>query len=81
MNERITEGLEPLHLDAYDDPFFENLMTIDEVASFLRVHHKTIRRLIARGEFPATRIGKSYRFMRPEIVRWAMSGGTDENRR
>lgn len=81
MSERITLGLEPLHLDAYDDSFFENLMTIDEVACFLRVSHKTVRRLIIRGEMPSTRIGKSYRFMRSEIVRWAQSGGTNENRR
>lgn len=81
MSENFSQGLEPLHIDAYDDSFFENLMTIDEVACFLRVSDKTIRRLITRGELPTTRIGKSYRFMRSEIVRWAMSGGTDENRR
>ncbi len=72
------DRFEPLHVNTYDDSFFENLMTIDEVASFLRVSHKTVRRLIIRGEMPTIRIGKSYRFMRSEIVRWAQTGGTNE---
>ena len=81
MTERITEGLETLHVDAYDDTFFENLMTIDEVAGFLQVSDKTVRRLITRGEIPSARIGKSYRFIRSDIVRWLQTGGTNEYRR
>jgi PTS system nitrogen regulatory IIA component len=81
MSENFSQGLEPLHLDAYDDSFFENLMKIDEVAELLRVSDKTIRRLAIRGELPTTRIGKSYRFIRSDIVRWAKSGGTNEHRR
>ncbi len=81
MNENFSGGLESLQIDDYDDSFFEILMKIDEVARFLNVSEKTIRRLAIRGEIPTTRIRKSYRFIRSDIVRWAKSGGTSENRK
>jgi excisionase family DNA binding protein len=81
MSEIFSEGLEAGQVEAYDDTFFEILMKIDEVARFLNVSEKTIRRLAIRGEIPTTRIGKSYRFIRSDIIRWAQSGGTSEIRR
>lgn len=82
MSERFTDGLETHHLDEYDDTFFDiQIMTIDEVARFLKVCDKTIRRLINRNEIPVARIGKSYRFYRSDIVRWLHAGGTNENKK
>lgn len=81
MTERITEGLEPDHLDEYDDLLFENqIMDVKQVAAYLKVATKTIYRMAPRGEIPAARIGKTYRFYLPDIVRWLQSGGNNENR-
>jgi excisionase family DNA binding protein len=44
-----------------------DLMTIPEVAEYLRLSERTIRTLLERGELPSTRIGKSYRFRRVDI--------------
>jgi excisionase family DNA binding protein len=45
------------------------LLTLPEVAEFLSVSPKTVRRLIGRG-FPCVRIGRSVRFESQAVVRW-----------
>lgn len=45
-------------------------MTVNEVASLLRVSNMTVYRLINAGELPAARIGKSYRIRRGDIDRY-----------
>lgn len=45
------------------------LLTLDEVAAFLNVSPRTVRRLLARG-FPCVRIGRSARFEPQAVVRW-----------
>ena len=46
-----------------DKQFF----TVRETASFFQVSEKTIRRLIARGELPAVRLGRSIR-IDPQVI-------------
>jgi len=46
------------------------LMTVGEVASYLRVTEKTIYRLLKRGRIPATKVGRSWRFERTSIDEW-----------
>ncbi len=43
------------------------LMTVQEVANYLRVTEKTIYRLLKRGRIPATKVGRSWRFARAAI--------------
>jgi len=45
-------------------------MTVEELASFLKVHRITIYRLLARGELPGFKVGKDWRFSRDEIDLW-----------
>ena len=45
----------------------KRLLTVAETASFFQVSEKTIRRLIARGELPCSRIGRSIR-IDPEVI-------------
>jgi excisionase family DNA binding protein len=45
-------------------------MTVNEVASLLRVSNMTVYRLINAGELPAARIGKSYRIRRPDVDKY-----------
>jgi len=46
------------------------LMTLEEVARYLRVTEKTVYRLLAQGVIPATRIGHLWRFDRAALDEW-----------
>lgn len=46
------------------------LMTLEEVAAYLRVTEKTIYRLLDRSGIPASRIGRQWRFDKNSIDRW-----------
>ncbi len=46
------------------------LMTVEEVAAYLRVTKKTIYRLLERGQIPATKVGHQWRFDRTSIDEW-----------
>jgi excisionase family DNA binding protein len=43
------------------------IMTIDEVASFLKLSKITIYKLVKKGDLPAFRVGNSWRFQRDKI--------------
>src|SRR5258707_2834974 len=45
----------------------ESLKTTEEIAEYLRVEVVTVRRLAARGEVPAYRVGGEFRFIAQEI--------------
>ena len=45
-------------------------MTVNEVASLLRVSNMTVYRLINAGELPAARIGTSYRIRRSDVDKY-----------
>ncbi len=47
-----------------------DLMTLEEVANYLRVNEKTIYRLLNEGEIPARKIGHLWRFKSAEIDEW-----------
>jgi excisionase family DNA binding protein len=46
------------------------LMTLEEVANYLRVTQKTIRRLLDRGVIPAMKVGRRWRFDKTSINTW-----------
>jgi excisionase family DNA binding protein len=46
------------------------IMTIAEVAEYLRIHRTTVYRLIKKGGFPSFKIGSDYRFDRYRIDEW-----------
>lgn len=48
----------------------DQLMTIDEVAAYMRVSRFTIYRLAKDRSIPATKIGRQWRFQREEIDQW-----------
>ena len=45
------------------------LLTIEQVAEFLSVSPRTVRRLMARG-FPHVRFGRLLRFDQADVLRW-----------
>ncbi len=48
----------------------DQLMTIEEVARYMRVSRFTVYRMAKDRSIPATKIGRQWRFQREEIDRW-----------
>ncbi len=46
------------------------ILTVMEVARFLRVPKSTVYKLARVGELPASKIGKHWRFLRRDIHEW-----------
>lgn len=45
-----------------------DFLSVQECANLLAVEHKTIRRLIDRGELPALRVGRVFRIARADLA-------------
>ena len=48
----------------------EQIMTIKEVADYLKVHERTVYRLAAKGEIPGFKVANTWRFRREDIRQW-----------
>jgi excisionase family DNA binding protein len=48
----------------------DEILTIDEVAVFLKAGKRTVYRLAATGEIPAFKLGGTWRFRRSELDQW-----------
>src|SRR4029077_17504232 len=46
----------------------EEIMTPSEVAALLKIHLKTVYKLAERGVIPGNRIGRSWRFIRSDVL-------------
>jgi excisionase family DNA binding protein len=46
------------------------LMTVEELAAYLRVTKRTVYRLLKRGSIPATKVGRQWRFDKASIDEW-----------
>lgn len=46
------------------------ILTIKEVAEYLKVNERTIYRLANKGKIPAFRVGNNWRFERAKIAQW-----------
>ena len=47
-----------------------SILTLENVAQYLRVHPSTIYRLLKRRQLPAFKVGRDWRFTRESIDRW-----------
>jgi excisionase family DNA binding protein len=52
------------------------IMTTEEVAEYLRTSADTIRRLARRGDLPASKLGRNWRFRKRDLDDWLATGGT-----
>jgi excisionase family DNA binding protein len=48
----------------------DKVLTLEEVADYLKVHPSTVYRLIKKSEIPAFKIGSDWRFNSDSIERW-----------
>lgn len=47
-----------------------DIMTMKEVADYLKLNEKTAYRLTSEGKLPAFKVGGSWRFQKSEIDQW-----------
>ena len=60
----------------------DEVLTVTELAEYLRVHRSTIYRLLKARKIPAFRIGFDWRFNREHIDEWRLKqtpGWTEES--
>jgi excisionase family DNA binding protein len=58
------------------------VLTVEELAAYLRVNHKTVREAIARGEIPGVcRLGNTIRIHTATVLAWLASGQTRVSRK
>lgn len=46
------------------------ILTLDEVAAYLKAGKKTVYRLVQEGQIPGFKLGGTWRFRRTELDRW-----------
>lgn len=46
------------------------ILTLDEVAAYLKAGKRTVYRFAQNGELPAFKLGGTWRFRRSELERW-----------
>ena len=51
----------------------DEILTIEEVAAYLKAGKKTVYRLAQKGEIPSFKLGGTWRFRRTELSRWIAS--------
>ena len=74
----IAEHLEPLTVESGEwatgravfRPETTDVLTPSQVAELLQVEEKTVRDLARRGEIPARKIGREWRFSRRAVLDW-----------
>jgi excisionase family DNA binding protein len=54
----------------YDEGSLPTIMTVREVAGYLRMHEMTIYRMARLGEIPAYKVGNRWRFNKHRIEEW-----------
>ncbi|MBN2280314.1 MAG: PTS sugar transporter subunit IIA [Candidatus Marinimicrobia bacterium] len=49
---------------------FNDIMTLEEVAEYLRISERTVKEWVTQGKLPGGKLGTSWRFQRNEIENW-----------
>jgi excisionase family DNA binding protein len=57
---------------------YPDTLTVAEVAAVLRVHQRSIQRWAREGRMASVRVGRSYRFLRADILRWMQAARIQE---
>ena len=48
----------------------DGILTVGQVSKLLKLHQRTIYKLVRNGTIPGRRVGKSWRFLKSEIMRF-----------
>jgi len=52
------------------DLLADDILTLHELAAYLKLNEKTAYRLVAQGDIPGFKVGGSWRFKRDVIADW-----------
>lgn len=55
------------HTDITQALFAPDLMTVPEMAAYVRLTPATVRRLAGKGDIPGVRIGREFRFSKARV--------------
>ncbi len=55
------------------EPLHEKWLTIDELATYIKIGRTKLYGMAQKGQIPAAKIGNQWRFDREEIDRWMKS--------
>lgn len=58
----------------------EQVMTIDELAAYLKVAKSTLYKLAQAGKVPGQKVGKHWRFRRESIDTWLDANSQDKKK-
>ena len=53
-----------------DTMLYDEIMTLPEIAEFLKIGEKTVTKMVQEGKLPGTKIGGQWRFMREIVKEW-----------
>ncbi|MVN88010.1 helix-turn-helix domain-containing protein [Deinococcus sp. HMF7620] len=53
------------------------VLTLEELAAFLKVSETTAYALVRGGEVPGRKVGREWRFLKARVVDWLMSAGAE----
>ena len=54
-----------------------DVLTIDELAEYLKISRSTLYKLAQEGRVPCRKVGRHWRFRKQAIDRWLEQGGAD----
>ena len=57
----------------------DEILTIDEVAAYLKAGKRTVYRLAAEGKLPAFKLGGTWRFRRSDLDEWIAANLTNKD--
>lgn len=57
----------------------DEILTIDEVAAYLKAGKRTVYRLAAEGKLPAFKLGGTWRFRRSDLDEWIAASLTNKD--
>ncbi len=57
----------------------DEVLTLEELAAFLKVSETTAYALVRTGELPGRKVGREWRFLRAAVVDWLMRAGQEDN--
>ncbi len=62
------------------DARFGDVLTIDELAVYLKISRSTLYKLAREGKLPGKKVGRHWRFQRQAVDRW-LTGGMEKRER
>lgn len=52
------------------EPISSEILTIDELAAYLKISKSTLYKLVREGKIPSQKVGRHWRFKKTAIDRW-----------